>query len=142
MAVEDSPRKSPRETPKGEEAQGIEFGEAPAPSPVPHRRSQAPQYYGDDDLVARVRAARAEYQRKLEEFGDVSEYKISKIYGQRTDIRYDDEVKKEDPPAPTSPQARQSVPVERSRGNVSKSDPGQESFEFEAEDTLSKREER
>lgn len=38
--------------------------------------------YGDD-LVERVRAARAEAQRQMEAFGDVSEYEIRIIQGQK-----------------------------------------------------------
>jgi len=37
------------------------------------------------DLVARVRAAKEVAQRKMEEFGDPSEYEITKIYGQKKD---------------------------------------------------------
>lgn len=43
------------------------------------------------DLVARVRAAREAAQREMETFGNVAEYEIRKIYGQRTDLNYNDE---------------------------------------------------
>jgi hypothetical protein len=43
------------------------------------------------DLVARVRAAKEAAQREMETFGDVAEYEIRKIYGQRTDLNYNDE---------------------------------------------------
>ncbi len=40
-----------------------------------------------------MRAARAEAERKMREFGHPSEYVITKIQGQRTDLNYDsDEV--------------------------------------------------
>ena len=55
------------------------------------RQWPLPSY--EDDLVARVRAARAEAERKMQEFGHPSEYVITKIQGQRTDLNYDgDEV--------------------------------------------------
>jgi hypothetical protein len=43
------------------------------------------------DLVAQVRAAREAAQREMETFGNVAEYEIRKIYGQRSDLNYDDE---------------------------------------------------
>jgi hypothetical protein len=61
----------------------------------PLRSSSNPdreRYYDDsDDLAARVRRARAAFQREIDAFGDPSEYEIRKIYGQRTDIKYDEE---------------------------------------------------
>jgi hypothetical protein len=36
-----------------------------------------------DDLVARVRRAKEAAQRKMESFGDVSEYEVTKIYGRK-----------------------------------------------------------
>jgi hypothetical protein len=42
------------------------------------------------DLVARVRAAKQAAQREMETFGDVSEYEIRKIYGQKTELPYPD----------------------------------------------------
>ena len=42
------------------------------------------EYYDDsDDQVARVRAAKAAAQRKMEAFGDPSEYEITIIQGQK-----------------------------------------------------------
>ncbi len=52
---------------------------------------QQPLPFYEDDLVARVRAAKAAAQREMESFGDVSEYEVRKIYGQRTDLRYDED---------------------------------------------------
>ncbi len=54
-----------------------------------NRQQHLPFY--EDDLVARVHAAKAAAQREMESFGDVSEYEIRKIYGQRTEFEYDDE---------------------------------------------------
>jgi hypothetical protein len=50
-------------------------------------RQQSLPFY-EDDMVARVRAAKAAAQRKMESFGDVSEYEVRQIVGQRTDLRY------------------------------------------------------
>ncbi len=38
------------------------------------------------DLVSHIRAAKEAAQREIDAFGDVSEYEIRKIYGQRTDL--------------------------------------------------------
>jgi len=43
------------------------------------------------DLVARVRAAREAAEREMRKFGKVSEYEVRKVYGQRSDLNYDDE---------------------------------------------------
>lgn len=52
----------------------------------PHRPHEIPEdeQYLDRtfDHVAHVRAAKAEAQREMEEFGDVSEYEVSVIQGQ------------------------------------------------------------
>lgn len=83
------------------------------------------------DLVARIRAARDQYQRELEAFGDVSEYEIRKIYGQRTDITYDDV--KETPT--TTPQTnRESTADERPTLDASSSGRRQGVLDFKAED--------
>jgi hypothetical protein len=60
-----------------------------AAKPTENRQQPLPFY--DDDMVARVRAAKAAAQREMESFGDVSEYEVRKIYGQRTDLRYDED---------------------------------------------------
>ena len=41
------------------------------------------------DLVARVQAAKESAQREMETFGNVSEYEIRKIYGQKSELSYD-----------------------------------------------------
>jgi hypothetical protein len=48
--------------------------------------------FADDDLVARVRAAREAAEREMQKFGDISEYTVTKIYGQRRDIVYDNSI--------------------------------------------------
>jgi hypothetical protein len=54
--------------------------------------SEHEQYYGrSPDHVARVRAAREAAQRKMEEFGDVSEYDITIIHGQLKEEPNNDE---------------------------------------------------
>lgn len=65
---------------------------------------QRPLPFYEDDLVARVRAAREAAEREMRKFGKVSEYEVRKVYGQRTDLRYDDEdfpaYSEETPPKP------------------------------------------
>ncbi len=85
------------------------------------------------DLVARVRAAREAAQREMEAFGDVSEYEIRKIYGQRTEITYDLENIAEDP-KPSARRDRESVSDERQSANPPESDRLQSAFDFKAED--------
>lgn len=87
------------------------------------------------DLVARVRAAREAAQREMEAFGDVSEYEIRKIYGQRTDIRYDAPEKRVEEPSPALHEERQAISEERHRGDVPNSDHRQSTFDFKADDT-------
>jgi len=43
------------------------------------------------DLVARVRSAREAAEREMRKFGNVSEYEVRKVYGQRSELNYDDE---------------------------------------------------
>jgi len=75
----------------------ISTSQSPAPEEPNNKTAketeprQRPLPFYEDDLVARVRAARAEAERKMQEFGSVSEYEVRKIYGKRTDLRYDDE---------------------------------------------------
>lgn len=73
----------------------ISTSQSPTPEEPKNNSSQSatdrqrPLPFYEDDLVGRVRAAREAAQREMEKFGDVSEYEIRKIYGLRTDIRYD-----------------------------------------------------
>lgn len=66
----------------------------------PHRSPSGrdhEKYYDDsDDFVERVRRAKEAAQRKIEEFGDPSEYIVTKIYGRRTDIDYSKPPKEEE----------------------------------------------
>jgi hypothetical protein len=87
------------------------------------------------DLVARVHAAREAAQREMEAFGDVSEYEIRKIYGQRTDIRYDHPEKKAEEPAAAQHEERQDISEERHRGDAPNDDHRQSTFDFKADDT-------
>jgi hypothetical protein len=64
----------------------------PADRP-PAARSPSTQIDDDDlyvertfDLVGRIRAAREAAQREMESFGDVSEYTITKLHGQKKEI--------------------------------------------------------
>jgi hypothetical protein len=66
--------------------------ETPTAAPAPRRRSTDSCSDYSDDLVERVRAAKAAAQEQMVAFGDVSEYEIRKIYGQRTDIKYDEPI--------------------------------------------------
>jgi hypothetical protein len=89
------------------------------------------------DLVTRVRAAREAAQREMEAFGDVSEYEIRKIYGQRTDITYHDVDQKEDGQKPSSHGDREVVSVQGQSGDTPRSDGSQATFDFKAEDATS-----
>lgn len=79
MDTPNSQKRSPRSSAKNERRKA-DLGEPPRREPV----------YDDDDryfdrnfdLVARVRAAKEAAQRKMEEFGDPSEYDVTYIYGQ------------------------------------------------------------
>jgi len=52
---------------------------------------QQPLPFYEDDLAARVRAAREAAEREMRKFGKASEYEVRIVHGQRTDLRYDDE---------------------------------------------------
>lgn len=93
------------------------------------------------DLVARVRAARDAAQREMEAFGDVSEYEIRKIYGQRTDITYDDVDQKEEAAASPPHADREFVADEHNIPDVPSGDRRQSTFDFRAEDAQPRREE-
>jgi len=64
--------------------------------PIPSDEDREQYLNHSFDLVARVRAAKEAAQREMETFGDVSEYEIRKIYGQRTDLTYDQEPQNEE----------------------------------------------
>ncbi len=98
----------------------------------PHRSSSnrdRERYYDDsDDLAARVRRARAAFQRELEAFGDVSEYEVRKIYGQRTDIVYGEE--KSEAAASAAPDASETAPQESSQKDTRENTVRQTTLEF------------
>ena len=52
-------------------------------------------YYIDDHAL-RVRLAREVAEREMRKFGDISEYEVRKVVGQRADLNYD----REDVPGP------------------------------------------
>jgi hypothetical protein len=55
----------------------------PKESSKPAKARDRQHYDGSEDLVARVRAAKAAAQREMEAFGDPSEYEITIIQGQK-----------------------------------------------------------
>lgn len=83
MDTTNSRKKSPRASMKKSEKQS-NATESPQtqrepPDPHDHERSEERSF----DLVARVRAAKEVAQRRMEAFGDVSEYTVTKIYGRK-----------------------------------------------------------
>lgn len=84
MATANSQKKSPRNSARNERNS---FDAAQSPTErVPPTELDYEQYLDRSvDLVARVRAAKEAAQRRMEEFGDPSEYEITKIYGQKKD---------------------------------------------------------
>lgn len=107
--------------------------EQETPRPMPLDDVDRAQYLEQSfDLVARVRAAREVAQREIEAFGDVSEYEIRKIYGQRTDIRYDDAVMKEKAPAET-PRADRDAAADSRFVPEATEDRRQSTFDFNSE---------
>jgi len=110
-----------------------------SPRPIPMDDVDRERYLDNSfDLVTRIRAAREQYQRELEAFGNVSEYEIRKIYGQRTDINYDDV--KDDTPATTPHKNRESAVEEHSTLDPSGSDHRQGVLDFKTGDGQQKEE--
>lgn len=87
------------------------------------------------DLVARVRAAREAAQHEMEAFGDVSEYEIRKIYGQRTDITYDDVLPKKDEEKPSPQEVHDADARELRSPKHQDEDRRQSTFDFTASET-------
>jgi hypothetical protein len=83
------------------------------------------------DLVARVEAARDLAQREMETFGQVSEYEIRKIYGQKTEFTYDtgDQERTEVPPPPVEARERSPLRENRKQAEANRS---QASLDFSA----------
>jgi hypothetical protein len=103
--------------------------EQESPRPTPMDDVDRERYLDNSfDLVARIRTAREQYQRELEAFGDVSEYEIRKIYGQRTDINYNNV--KDDTPATTPQKNLESAVEEPSTLDASGSDRRQGVLDF------------
>jgi hypothetical protein len=81
-----SQKKSPRNSAKNER-NNLDMPQPPAPvTPLDFEQYLDRSF----DLVARVRAAKEAAQRKMEEFGDVSEYDVTIIYGQKKESHPDD----------------------------------------------------
>jgi len=72
----------------------ISSSQSPRPPEPEDHHPQPPRQrhltFYDFDQAAQVRAAREAAQCEMEAFGDPSEYDTYKIYGQRTDITYED----------------------------------------------------
>ncbi|MGA2965566.1 MAG: hypothetical protein ABSD64_05090 [Terriglobales bacterium] len=98
----------------------------------PHRspsNGDRERYYDDsDDLAARVRRARAAFQRELEAFGDVSEYEVRFIHGQRTDIVYGE--KKNEEAAAAAPETAEIAPQSSSQKETRANADRQTTLEF------------
>ena len=80
MASQNSQQRSPRSSAKSKTTQA----QHRPPTHQPPFNDDEQEQYADHsfDHVARVRAAKEVAQRKMEEFGDVSEYDITVIHGQ------------------------------------------------------------
>lgn len=129
MVTTNSQKKSPRNSTKNERTSHAPTApETPRPKP-----SVGPddERYLDhsSDLVARVRAAREAAQREMEAFGDVSEYDTCKIYGQRTDITYEDADDPAEQPASGS-QGHNSPPKEKPNHQPAGNERPQAAFDF------------
>jgi hypothetical protein len=98
------------------------------PHRSPSNRDRERYYDDSDDLAARVRRARAAFQRELEAFGDVSEYEVRFIQGQRTDIVYGE--KKNEEAASTAPEASKIAPQESSQKETRANTDRQTTLEF------------
>ena len=83
MDTPNSQKKSPRDSAMSEQ----DTSEMPVASAPPRTQCDGPEEdkYIDRsfDLVARVRAAKAAAQREMESFGDVSEYDVTILHGQK-----------------------------------------------------------
>ena len=83
MDTPNSQKKSPRDSAMSEQ----DTSEMPVASAPPRTQCDGPEEdkYIDRsfDLVARVRAAKAAAQREMESFGDVSEYDVTVLHGQK-----------------------------------------------------------
>ena len=75
------------------------------------------------DLVARVEGARDLAQREMETFGQVSEYEIRKIYGQKTELSYDtgNQERTQAPPPPVEAPEQSPLRENRKQAEANKS---------------------
>jgi hypothetical protein len=85
------------------------------------------------DLVARVRAAREAAEREMRKFGNVSEYEVRKIYGQRSDLNYDDESAPQLSDHPVQvPNPEESIPPKRAQSSEREESQALLNFELSA----------
>jgi hypothetical protein len=78
-----SQKKSPRNLARNKKT-NQEMAQAAADRPVPSADLDYEPYFDRSfDMVARVRAAKEAAQRRIEAFGDVSEYEVTTIQGQK-----------------------------------------------------------
>lgn len=85
------------------------------------------------DLVARVRAAKEVAQREMETFGNVSEYEIRKIYGQKSELSYDP-LKDDHKPQPSSTHEDQAQSPLLETREKSQPKEAQSTFDFDTQD--------
>lgn len=83
MDTANSQKKSPRNLARNKKT-NQEMAQAAADRPVPSADLDYEPYFDRSfDMVARVRAAKEAAQRKIEAFGDVSEYEVTTICGKK-----------------------------------------------------------
>ena len=88
------------------------------------------------DLVARVRAAKEAAQREMESFGNVSEYEIRKIYGQKSELSYDAQKDDHKPQPSASTEVQPESPLLETRVKPQPKE-SQSAFDFDAQDPMS-----
>lgn len=88
------------------------------------------------DLVARVQAAKDAAQREMETFGNVSEYEIRKIYGQKSELSYDSS-EADHPPDHDSTSEVQRQPMRREFSGKPHPEESQSAFDFAAAEPAS-----
>ena len=84
MDTQNSQKRSPRDSAKTKQETNAAPESGPRQRRSNHDQEDSDEQYFDRSLdhVARVRAAKEAAQRRMEEFGDVSEYDITIIHGQ------------------------------------------------------------
>lgn len=90
------------------------------------------------DLVARIRAAREAAEREMNKFGHVSEYEVRKIYGQQTNLTYDEDEVSVEPqrqPSAATERTNEGSPDESRRRDIAEPGSSQSNFDFEVNET-------